>query len=207
MWNCIFHLIISFFPSFCLLLSLFVQHWLGFLLFLFWFWMTGWCDDENEASPGSEASEWNGESTSSGSLVADADFEVMPTEVRVAAGTTAYLSCRPRSLRNKTVIWTSVFIDIVLVCVCYIYSRLVFLAIRYIRDENERDWKRPESDEKNLHTLCDPVYYTRLFESARLSTASIVRILFVVRGTFIKHTHLLIEKHEKEKTGGKKVAL
>lgn len=28
----------------------------------------------------------------------------MPTEVRVAAGTTAYLSCRPRSLRNKTVI-------------------------------------------------------------------------------------------------------
>lgn len=35
--------------------------------------------------------------------MADADFEVMPTEVRVAAGTTAYLSCKPRSLRNKTV--------------------------------------------------------------------------------------------------------
>lgn len=59
----------------------------------------------NEASPNSVGSEWTGESSSSSaSLVADADFEVMPTEVRVAAGTTAYLSCRPRSLRNKTVI-------------------------------------------------------------------------------------------------------
>lgn len=41
---------------------------------------------------------------SAGTYVADADFDVMPTEVRVAAGTTAYLSCRPRSLRNKTVV-------------------------------------------------------------------------------------------------------
>jgi hypothetical protein len=31
------------------------------------------------------------------------DFEMTPSEVRVAAGTSAYLSCRPRSLRNKTV--------------------------------------------------------------------------------------------------------
>ena len=31
------------------------------------------------------------------------DFEMTPSEVRVAAGTNAFLSCRPRSLRNKTV--------------------------------------------------------------------------------------------------------
>ena len=86
----------------------------------------GWCDDVNEA----DAPEW-AESSSSGnsaSLIADADFEVMPTEVRVASGTTAYLSCRPRSLRNKTVIssrWMvcksmSLFAPRPYYCVCYL---------------------------------------------------------------------------------------
>lgn len=87
---------------FVLLQSLFINHHVYFLSSD----DAGWCDDVNEASAGSSgASEWTAESSSSSaSLVSDADFEVMPTEVRVASGTTAYLSCRPRSLRNKTVI-------------------------------------------------------------------------------------------------------
>ena len=72
----------------------------------------GRCNDVNEAAASAvDPLEWSVvESSSSpssagvGTYVADADFDVMPTEVRVAAGTTAYLSCRPRSLRNKTVI-------------------------------------------------------------------------------------------------------
>ncbi|XP_046632595.1 zwei Ig domain protein zig-8-like isoform X2 [Daphnia pulicaria] len=75
---------------------------------------TGLCSDVNEpaaAAAVAPSSEWAIVESSSppaslaGTYVADADFDVMPTEVRVAAGTTAYLSCRPRSLRNKTVSW------------------------------------------------------------------------------------------------------
>lgn len=74
----------------------------------------GLCSDVNEpaaAAAVAPSSEWAIVESSSppaslaGTYVADADFDVMPTEVRVAAGTTAYLSCRPRSLRNKTVIF------------------------------------------------------------------------------------------------------
>lgn len=50
---------------------------------------------------GAVSEEWS--EAASTAPAADADFDRMPTEVRVAAGTTAYLSCRPRSLRNKTV--------------------------------------------------------------------------------------------------------
>jgi len=35
----------------------------------------------------------------------DPDFEGVSNNVRVAVGTTAYLTCRPRSFRNKTVSW------------------------------------------------------------------------------------------------------
>ncbi|XP_046454850.1 zwei Ig domain protein zig-8-like isoform X2 [Daphnia pulex] len=79
---------------------------------------TGLCSDVNEPAAVAVAvaavdpsSEWavvessSPPASSAGTYVADADFDVMPTEVRVAAGTTAYLSCRPRSLRNKTVSW------------------------------------------------------------------------------------------------------
>ena len=117
---------------FSLSLSLFVLHLLLILTCFFFFFFSisvngaGWCDDVNEA----DAPEW-AESSSSGnsaSLIADADFEVMPTEVRVASGTTAYLSCRPRSLRNKTVIssrWMvcksmSLFAPRPYYCVCYL---------------------------------------------------------------------------------------
>lgn len=68
----------------------------------------------NEAAAVAEVSDWTDPSTSSSIPaasplpVADPDFETTPTEVRVAAGTSAYLSCRPRSLRNKTVINYSV---------------------------------------------------------------------------------------------------
>ncbi|KAK4022930.1 hypothetical protein OUZ56_008374 [Daphnia magna] len=65
------------------------------------------CNEVNQVGPA--PSEWAvveaSSSSSATTYVADADFDAMPTEVRVAAGTTAYLSCRPRSLRNKTVSW------------------------------------------------------------------------------------------------------
>lgn len=35
----------------------------------------------------------------------DPDFEPMPNNIRVAVGSTVYLTCLPRSLRNKTVSW------------------------------------------------------------------------------------------------------
>lgn len=71
-------------------------------------YMTGWCNEMNDAVVVAEASNWDdpleGHPPTSSIPVADSDFEMTPTEVRVAAGTSAYLSCKPRSLRNKTVI-------------------------------------------------------------------------------------------------------
>lgn len=72
-------------------------------------YMTGWCDEMNDAVVVAEASHWDdpleGHPPPTSPIpVADSDFEMTPTEVRVAAGTSAYLSCKPRSLRNKTVI-------------------------------------------------------------------------------------------------------
>ena len=62
--------------------------------------MEGPIDASADASVPAVSEEW---SEASAAPAGDADFDRMPTEVRVAAGTIAYLSCRPRSLRNKTV--------------------------------------------------------------------------------------------------------
>lgn len=121
----------------------------------------------NEASPGSETSEWNGESSSSASLVADADFEVMPTEVRVAAGTTAYLSCRPRSLRNKTVIWPVSLLT--LLCVCFKFILDWFPTTKYAGGLHTWwEWKRLKAARKWWEK---PTHFVRILcieSSARL---------------------------------------
>ena len=60
------------------------------------------------------------------------DFEMTPSEVRVAAGTSAYLSCRPRSLRNKTVrplLYSSSHWDNQIITLC-LFLRSILTIIR-----------------------------------------------------------------------------